>query len=145
MMDAFAEDDPIVVRVARLLQQGREVAALARDVQPGRDSQEVAFLKRCLDPLGSDRMLEERFSGGFDAARARIAELRDAEEIGRVRVFDGFSDPEGDDVGVVRDVVDRTEQGDALAELLGRLDAALAARQAILDLMAAERIVRSWG
>jgi len=145
MNHVLPEVDPIVLRIARLIQQGRDVAALARDLQPGCDSQDVAFLQRCLDPLRTDRMLEERFSGGFDAARARIAELRDAEEIARSRVFEGFTDPEGDDVGVVREVVDRTEHGNALAELLGRLDAALAARQAILDLMAAERIVRSWG
>ncbi|MCO8146381.1 hypothetical protein NHN26_14225 [Rhodovulum tesquicola] len=126
---------------ARGLRLGREVALLARDMQPGADSQEVAYLQRCLSPLRDDKVFDRLHEGGFEAALTRLRALRDAEELGRHREFMGFQDPEGDAVGIVQEVVEYSDHGRALAGLVDRLETVLALRRDVLDRLEAERLL----
>lgn len=126
---------------AEATRQGREAAIMARDLRPGRDSREVDFIERCLSPLREGAVFECRHEGGFDAALQRIRVLRDREETCRHRQFVGVLDPEGDDHGIVQEVVVYSERGRALALLVERLEAFLDARQAVLDRIVAERFI----
>lgn len=137
------QSDSLEDLAARALRLGREVALLARDMQPGADSQDVAYLARCLSPLRESKVFDRVYEGGFEAALIRLRALRDNEELARHREFVGFDDPEGDSVGVLQEVVEYSERGRALAGLVDVFETFLDVRQDVLDRLEAVRLIFS--
>ncbi|MBK1634155.1 hypothetical protein [Rhodovulum adriaticum] len=135
------QTEPLEEMAASALRLGRNVVAMVRDLRPGADSHDAAFLQRCLAPLGDSRVFSRRYDGGFDTALTRLRALRDGEEIYRRRDFRGFLDPEGDDVGIVCETPVYTDRGDQLAALVEHLEAVIATRQSLFDRQAAERFL----
>jgi len=127
----------IAVRQARLL------CAAARGIYCGRTTRETATAARILQGLEAGNILRDDLDGGLQTLHAHLSDAIAAETVGYRRVFDGHHDPEGGDVGVVREIPVLSDRGAALLPVLRRCEALVAARDAARDRLCAEQSLRS--
>ena len=127
---------------AEVVRLGREAAAAAREVGVGRTPQDWRRAEAILEGL-AERM---PFALGDDdldeAGRILARNIEDERDGTERRVVDYDVDPDGRRLDVLAEVPAHTERGHALLEVQVRLRAFVAARDRVLDRVAAEAALR---
>ena len=122
--------------------QARLLCAAARGIYCDRTTRETATAARILQGLEAGNILRDDLDGGLQTLHAHLSDAIAAETVGYRRVFDGHHDPEGGDVGVVREIPVLSDRGAALLPVLRRCEALVAAREAARDRLRAEQTLR---
>lgn len=135
-------DDTLEDLIFDALQRARSFVAALKIAALPSNSQEGAFISRCLSQIETGHVLDDDVEGALDGIRRILCKEIEKETFDTSRVFDGYHDPEFGDVGTVLEIPVRTVRGDDLSESLTRLDALVSARDAALDRLRAEREVR---
>ena len=121
---------------------GRETAAAAQDTGVGVSPQDWRRLGQLLEAL-AERLPFEACEETIEEARRILERDIGSEEAGTERrVVDYDVDPDGRRLDVLAEVPAHTERGHALLAVQQRLREFIAARNAVLDRVAAERAVR---
>ena len=135
-------DDTLEDLIFEALQKARSFVAALNIAALSSNSQDGAFISRCLSQFENGRVLEDDVEGALDGIRRMLCKEIEKETFDTRRVFDGYHDSEFGDVGTVLEIPVRTVRGDDLGKSLTRLDALISARNAALDRLRAEREVR---
>ncbi|QFT92368.1 hypothetical protein FIU86_05905 [Roseovarius sp. THAF9] len=135
-------DDTLEDLIFEALQKARSFVAALNIAALSSNSQDGAFISRCVSQIETGRVLDDDVEGVLDAVRKILCREIEEETFETRPVFDGYHDPEFGDVGTVLEIPVRTVRGDDLSESLTRLDALVSARYAALDRLCAEREVR---
>ena len=128
---------------AKAIRLGREAAAAAQDAGVGRTPQYWRRLGQLLEAL-AERLPFEACEETLEEARRILERDIGSEEAGTERrVVDYDVDPDGRRLDVLAEVPVHTERGHTLLAVQVRLREFMAARDAVLDRVAAEQAVRN--
>ena len=127
---------------AKAVRLGRETAAAAQDAGVGVSPQDWRRLGQLLEAL-AERLPFAACDETIEEARRILERDIGSEEAGTERrVVDYDVDPDGRRLDVLAEVPAHTERGRTLLQVQQRLREFIAARDAVLDRIAAERAVR---
>ena len=129
--------------IARMVQVGREAAALAHDCGAGTSVAEWRHVEACLSGLAERRPFEAIDEDALVAAQGIVARDLEAEVAGTERrVVDRDHDEDGNVYAVWAEVPAHTDRGHKLLEVQRLLREFAALRDEVLDRVAAEQAVR---
>lgn len=136
------EDTTLEDLLTEATRRARLLCAAARGNDCGRTAREAATAARILQGLEAGNILRDDLDGGLQTLHAHLSDAIAAETVGYRRVFDGHHDPEGGDVGVVRELPVLSDRGAVLLQVLGQCEALVAARDTARDRLRAEQTLR---
>ena len=128
---------------AHAVRLGREVAAVAREVGVGVTPQDWLRVERLLEALGERAPFEAPEEDLAEAQRILGRHILDEETGTERRVIDRDYDDDGREYPILGDVTAYSDRGHALIEVQERFCEFVAARDRVLDSLAAERSLQS--
>jgi hypothetical protein len=120
---------------------GRELNEMAAAICAGGNSRDFGFVRRTLQRLGEREPFDPRDDASLDALAGIFDTDLKSETLGHDRVFvETHFDADGQH-GEVRDVPNYSDRGRKLQQVIETLTRFMAARNATIDRIAAERAV----